>query len=615
MYNLQMPFTPKTVVEEQIELTIPVYQRLFVWGEEQIGKLLEDLFDSFQKNNQATYYIGAITIWKKPGEKNVWEIVDGQQRLTFLSLFFAVCTTLRAPTQESPWRQFNHPAGATSDLRIQFVGRPKDKEGIMALENGENFSNVNDNFSVFRAYLLAFFQKHSKDISQVGDDSQSRDAFIQYVYEHTAFLVVPLPDDYTAHDLNLYFEQLNSTGRQIGPVDEVRGMLQLNPDQLVVWNACMDFSKAYDSNTTTGNKETPAEKALSLKDFLLDPQRKPTGNPDTEDGRVEIKYERSILKPEVFLVHLLALIDKDTPAEAQGKRKHEFQVGDPGKVVSLFRTYINEDADCFKKTLLDSMPKYRKWLDHYIICLEGESGGKYSFRKIQDETSDEKEGRNMLVLQSFLYVSSNEKQGWVLDAFSQWPDGFSVKDLEEVLDKQDSSKRLDSSQLSYQAHNRYWFFKLDYLLWKTRHNWLRENDSKWKSAVEEFVFQGNRSIEHLHPQNPAVEIWANLGLDAETLKNIKDCFGNLALISSSTNSFFSNATVNEKFARLEGRLAQGLGLESLKLLRMGMAADFQEGQWTPKLVKQHGEAMLNLLKYHSECAPAGIADNGGQSQS
>ena len=70
---------------------IPDFQRPFSWGKKSFEKLLEDLNNSFEyylKNQDQTYFIGAIHIAKKSGDR--LEILDGQQRFTFFYLLFII---------------------------------------------------------------------------------------------------------------------------------------------------------------------------------------------------------------------------------------------------------------------------------------------------------------------------------------------------------------------------------------------------------------------------------------------------------------------------------------------------------------------------------------------
>lgn len=66
---------------------IPDYQRPYVWKKEHCQALFSDIID-----NEAGYFIGAVIIWgqNKPFQQYpTYEVVDGQQRLTTLSIFLA----------------------------------------------------------------------------------------------------------------------------------------------------------------------------------------------------------------------------------------------------------------------------------------------------------------------------------------------------------------------------------------------------------------------------------------------------------------------------------------------------------------------------------------------
>lgn len=65
---------------------IPPYQRPYSWKEEQIDQLFRDIEDE-----PSGYYIGNILVTKHDvdddASSTVYEVIDGQQRLTTLSLF------------------------------------------------------------------------------------------------------------------------------------------------------------------------------------------------------------------------------------------------------------------------------------------------------------------------------------------------------------------------------------------------------------------------------------------------------------------------------------------------------------------------------------------------
>ena len=107
--------------------------------------------------------------------------------------------------------------------------------------------------------------------------------------------------------------------------------------------------------------------------------------------------------------------------------------------------------------------------------------------------------------------------------------------------------------------------------------------------VEKYLFKTNRSIEHLHPQNPSIE-------SKEDWSNNLDSFGNLAMISTSFNSTQSNDDENIKFARIENQLERKTSLESIKLLLMYFKAKENSNGWTISKADEHGAEMFEVLK-------------------
>ena len=56
---------------------IPIYQRNYAWEREEIYALIKDVYDSLKKS---VYYIGTLVTYKR--DDNIYEVIDGQQRLT-----------------------------------------------------------------------------------------------------------------------------------------------------------------------------------------------------------------------------------------------------------------------------------------------------------------------------------------------------------------------------------------------------------------------------------------------------------------------------------------------------------------------------------------------------
>jgi uncharacterized protein with ParB-like and HNH nuclease domain len=81
--------------------TIPLYQRPYAWTTEQAGELLEDLLASLGNSDAPKidsvnpYFLGSIVLIKEDAPEA--EVVDGQQRLSTLTILLAVLRTLVQP--------------------------------------------------------------------------------------------------------------------------------------------------------------------------------------------------------------------------------------------------------------------------------------------------------------------------------------------------------------------------------------------------------------------------------------------------------------------------------------------------------------------------------------
>ena len=69
---------------ERCVYEIPIYQRNYAWGKEEIEALIQDVYDAYKQDAQKVYYIGTLVTFHK-GDR-VYEVIDGQQRLTTLRL-------------------------------------------------------------------------------------------------------------------------------------------------------------------------------------------------------------------------------------------------------------------------------------------------------------------------------------------------------------------------------------------------------------------------------------------------------------------------------------------------------------------------------------------------
>lgn len=91
IYNIQDIFSAEEdgVLAEIPTYYIPTYQRGYKWQTEQVEQLLDDIWEAFISKEEQ-YFLQYLTIKELSVEnKKVWEVIDGQQRLTTLSILFA----------------------------------------------------------------------------------------------------------------------------------------------------------------------------------------------------------------------------------------------------------------------------------------------------------------------------------------------------------------------------------------------------------------------------------------------------------------------------------------------------------------------------------------------
>ena len=565
MPNSNNVYTAKSLVDEKILLEVPIYQRLFVWDEVQILTLLDDIYDAYLKKNP-NYYIGIVTVvdHQETDADHRWELVDGQQRLTFLTLLGT----------QVKWDAFIASTEDASVLRINYVGRKKDQDSIKALMAGRPDECINPNLLRFLKCYQEFTAKHcADDLSEFSD----------YAYSKTAFLVSELSPGYTPFELNTYFEKLNATGRQLEPEELVKGLYFSS--RAAEWNELCDFSSQY-SNKGQEKAESLRLKAIaSIRDILesdlavKDPSL--LAEPSAETGSKS--SVRSILSLPIFLLHVLRLMRGDNVDL------------NPRKLVQIFKEHAPKSEE-EKDTFMQHMRQYRIWLDMNIVHYteDGLEFWRDTNEKIEETPLDRK---SLCQFQSMLAVSSSEQQRWVLEAYrNASSESLGDADFLAQLKREDRVRNsIDDAvafkdALRYPAINRYWFWRLDYVLWEQyQKNSTSELfsglDSGERAAISAYRFKANRSIEHIHPQTSS-NPWKDDDLHA---------FGNLAMISASFNSAQSNDGVGTKFGRVKDQIANRGALESIKMLLMFKAADRNETNWNEDLAKAHGDDMIKIL--------------------
>lgn len=112
-------FKLSDIFSKRFEFEIPPYQRPYSWTTEEAGQLFDDLFDfhttQLDSQNSEPYFLGSIVLVKNETEPYA-EVIDGQQRLTTLTILLAVIVDkLISPRADGFAKYINEPGDEVED--------------------------------------------------------------------------------------------------------------------------------------------------------------------------------------------------------------------------------------------------------------------------------------------------------------------------------------------------------------------------------------------------------------------------------------------------------------------------------------------------------------------
>ena len=575
-------YTPEKIVEEKLYFSIPLYQRLFSWGEEQVKGLLYDLKVHFDSDIDGCnpYYLGMLSCIKSG---NHYDLIDGQQRFTVMTLLAIVLRNY-----------YNGWSGFLDDRkRLRFISRTKDNEYLTAVINGQDeFFDPNRKMEEGKKLISDFM------VSQFPSDCM-REAFAKNVYVRMSFFFSELPLSY-ANDpasLNKYFEAMNAGGKGLEQHEILKVRLlqgEENKEHLTrIWNAVCDMNRPLIKRDEKDLEEEYRSKykqaidlcrnhrfneAFDLRESSYDSEdNNEIGDIEAEQQFFKQSYtetgERSIITFPEFLMMVI-----DIYLNLSGS--YSFYRNELLKVYDSH--FISDKQDFYNQLLF-----YRLLFDYYIVYKEGdEIANKYDIIF--------KEGSSAEALkqyQSMLYVSQTPFYNWlkpVLEKLHNEPAQNTDNLLLWIKEIDNSLHPLpkDVSEMTYdKGIDRYWFWRLDYYLWERKEDYFDSEEDK--QIVDEYVFRANRSIEHLHPQHQDNnDVWDNNDIHS---------FGNLAMISQSFNSQQSDDPVTVKFARILDQ-AHNHVLQSIKMYLMYLNAQRSPAGWKVEIKNDHQSKMYELLK-------------------
>ena len=113
-------FPIKKIFSDDFEFVIPHYQRPYSWTVEEAEELFDDLYNFMQQtrngNNPEPYFLGSIVLIKEDNNPRS-EVIDGQQRLTTLTILLAcLAAKLSGNNRTALLKYINQPGNPIENL-------------------------------------------------------------------------------------------------------------------------------------------------------------------------------------------------------------------------------------------------------------------------------------------------------------------------------------------------------------------------------------------------------------------------------------------------------------------------------------------------------------------
>lgn len=276
---------------------IPAYQRAYSWEESECKELLDDLKNAYSSNRENGYFLGNIVIASSSEGRNKLEVIDGQQRLTTLTLLMKVLLEFDKGSRHLE-EAIHIPGGRRGDEskpRLETNVFIKQDYQFLAealslkfIDNGCKSTRKDNQFKK----NICFFYNEIKKFSMKNDIQD----FIDFILHDVVLLPIETKDSEMALRI---FETMNDRGLSLSDSDIFKAKLYSNalnnkkPDDFIKkWNEfdenCRDIKNHIDFRQknqidevfrtytyTIRGKDGNKGNEMSLRDFFLQQKDSP----------------------------------------------------------------------------------------------------------------------------------------------------------------------------------------------------------------------------------------------------------------------------------------------------------------------------------------------------
>lgn len=224
------------LISDRSIFKIPKYQRDYSWNSDEWNELWEDIKISIKEDT--SHYMGYLVL--QSVERNVFNVIDGQQRITTLSLvILAAMKNLRDMIVSGIDAENNEKR--LNDIRARFIGYQDNvtlinrnklelnrnnnryyKDHIVNLESNLPVRGFNESEHLLRKSFTFFYEKIKEYISSCDDKGLETAKLVENIVNNLFFTVITVTNELNAYKV---FETLNARGVKLSSTDLLKNYL------------------------------------------------------------------------------------------------------------------------------------------------------------------------------------------------------------------------------------------------------------------------------------------------------------------------------------------------------------------------------------------------------
>jgi hypothetical protein len=239
--------TPIEIFTLPQRLVVPLFQRAYVWSEDaQWQPLWEDIRrvaeHTIRSESRLTHFLGAVVIQdaeKSFGDISEWSVIDGQQRLTTLQLFFDAAAAVfesrdlgnlsqrlgKLTHNDAVFAEDLRDAEDDSPLKLVHTNRDRDAfQEVMLAEVPIDYSSLANRSSKIAQAHRYFVDQISNWLDEPSDqdDSVRAKALVDSLTRSLQLVVISLKADENSQEI---FETLNARGTPLTAADLIKNFV------------------------------------------------------------------------------------------------------------------------------------------------------------------------------------------------------------------------------------------------------------------------------------------------------------------------------------------------------------------------------------------------------